>query len=237
MDNQTNITEWPIILQQLQERYRLKIIPVHLDNRVLEIVKVNDINELLDQIEDVDQLPFWAELWPASIGMAQFIWQHQELFKGKTVLELGAGVGLAGIAAKLTGAEVIQSDFIEMALKFTQLNCLRNQVPVGSLLLADWRDFPIGEKPVDWIIGSDILYEKTLHSYLWEIFQRMLKPNGTLCLADPGRDYARQFITAIIGSGWTKSGLKTPVFHEEQSYQIDIYQLKPPGNQVEPVSL
>ncbi|KAF2106135.1 putative methyltransferase-domain-containing protein [Lophiotrema nucula] len=56
-------------------------------------------------------------LWNAGILMAEFWWINQEeeklwSMKGQIILELGAGVGLAGIASALSGAQqVVVSDY------------------------------------------------------------------------------------------------------------------------------
>jgi predicted nicotinamide N-methyase len=228
---------WRTELEELQRNYRLKTVELQMEDRRLELVKVANMDELLDRITDVDELPFWAEIWPAAIGLAVFILRNQTFFNGKRVLELGAGAGLAGIAAKLAGAQVTQSDFIKAAFPFIGVNCLRNQVPVGNFLLADWRNFPEVPELYDFIIGADILYEKTVHPDLEKVFHQALKPRGRVYLGDPGRGFGRQFVTGLTTAGWENIEVQIPVFYEEQNYTIDIYQLTPPGNRAEDVSL
>jgi predicted nicotinamide N-methyase len=234
---QAETNAWQTELEKLERNYRLKTVQLRLEGRNLELVKVANIDDLLDRITDVDELPFWAEIWPAAIGLAIFIIQNREHFSGKRILELGAGAGLAGIAAKLAGGNVTQSDFIEAALPFIRVNCLRNRVPVGNFLLADWRNFPDVAAKYDLVIGADILYEKTVHSDLVKVFHRVLKSGGSVYLADPGRGFGRQFITDLITFGWENILVRIPVFYEEQTYTIDIYRLTPPGNRLEEVSL
>ncbi len=224
-------------LTKLQSKYQLKEIYLNYRNYHLVFIKVADLDPLLDQISDPDEIPFWAEIWPAAIGLAEFIIDHQSWFTGKTVLELGAGVGVAGIAAKLVGATVTQSDFLEDAFHFIRINSLRNGVEPGPFLLADWRKFPLEFGRFDAIIGSDILYEKTLHTNLLQIFRQTLKPEGTIWLADPGRDFGIQFINEMIVKDFRKTQLQIPLFYEERTYNIDIYQLKPAGNRAEAISL
>ncbi|MCL6590276.1 MAG: methyltransferase [Firmicutes bacterium] len=216
------------LLQKLERKYNLKTVILDLGGWKLQLIKVCNIDDLLDQVTDENEIPFWAELWPSSIGLAQFILQRPSLFEGKRVLELGAGVGLAGIAAKLCGAFVTQSDFIEAAFDFIRVNCLRNQAPVGELLLADWRRFPAISAKYDYLIGADILYEKTLHQDLRRICSRTLKPGGSIWLADPGRDYGKQFIWMMEADGFRNHQIQIPVFHDGKTAAIDIYQLRPP---------
>lgn len=223
--------DWQVELRELEKSYGLKTVKVEINRRLLELIKVANIDALLDRANDPDEIPFWAELWPASIGLARFIMESESALKADSVLELGAGVGLAGITAKIAGYRVVQSDFTIEALRFIRVNCLKNQVAASGLLLADWRNFPIPEQRYDLIIGADILYEKNLHSYLWKIFKESLKPGGCVVLADPGRDYARDFIKYSAAEGWRVEQTRRPVFYEGRSYTIDLYRLSVSGTE------
>jgi predicted nicotinamide N-methyase len=220
---------WETELQKLQQSYQLKPVQIDINGYIINLVKVTNIDDLLERANSADEIPFWAELWPSSIGLARYILEHKTDFKDRSVLELGAGVGLAGIAAKLAGGQGVQSDFTIEALRFTQVNCLRNQVAATDLLLADWRNFPIDIGSFDWIIGADILYEKSLHSQLSNIFKQYLKPDGAVLLADPGRNYGKDFIRESNVTGWRLSQSSYPVCYEERTYNIDIYQLQGAG--------
>jgi predicted nicotinamide N-methyase len=211
---------------KLEQSYQLKQVEIKVSGEVINLVKVTNIDDLLERANDPDEIPFWAELWPSSIGLTRYIFQNKADFKGKTVLELGSGVGLAGIAAKLAGSRVVQSDFSIEALRFTRANCLRNQVTFTELLLADWRNFPLNIGSFDWIIGADILYEKNLHGPLTKIFKQSLKPGGILLLADPGRNYAKDFIRESATDGWQVAQSSLGVSYEERTYEIDIYRLQ-----------
>jgi predicted nicotinamide N-methyase len=67
-------------------------------------------------------------LWPAAAFMGRYLQDHWDDLKGRKVLELGAGVGLAGIlASKLPGTEqVILTDYdhgsLELLIENIQLN-------------------------------------------------------------------------------------------------------------------
>ncbi|KAI7727346.1 hypothetical protein M8C21_002437 [Ambrosia artemisiifolia] len=49
-------------------------------------------------------------VWPCSVILAEYVWQHRSRFKGLTVLELGAGTSLPGLVAAKVGADVILTD-------------------------------------------------------------------------------------------------------------------------------
>jgi len=54
-------------------------------------------------IASLDTFPHGLDglrLWEAGIILARYIVNNSNLFKGKRILELGGGVGIAGFAAK-----------------------------------------------------------------------------------------------------------------------------------------
>ncbi|MEX2356467.1 MAG: methyltransferase domain-containing protein [Thermaerobacterales bacterium] len=184
---------------------------IALPGRTLAIHAYASVDSLLDQVEHDDDIPFWAELWDASRALAAFIWRWE--WAGASVLELGAGSGLAGIAAALRGAAVLQTDYAPPALALARWNAARNDASGIEFRLADWRAFPaVGE--FDVILGADILYEQKIHPDLAAICRRHLRPGGRLLLADPGREAAERFIIGLEQNGWSWS------LHQEPVHQI-----------------
>lgn len=218
------------LYRELNQRFRLQTVSVKCCDYSLKLTKVADLDELLEGVTDADQIPFWAELWPASLGLARYILNNRYLFEGRFGLELGAGIGLAGIAARFAGAGILQTDYAEAALDFIRINSLRNGLSEPQLLLADWRSFPKTDK-YDFILGADILYEKTLHQDLAVIMANSIKPGGVVWLADPGRDYAIGFVLTLMDRGWLVKQSRVPVVYENITHQIDIYQLRPGGTE------
>src|SRR5207244_3110406 len=72
-----------------------------------------------------DDLPFWADLWPASRMLAKAV-LRQPWTPGLTALELGCGLGLPGVAALARGLRVIFSDRDRTALRFAGSNAALN---------------------------------------------------------------------------------------------------------------
>ena len=52
---------------------------------------------------DYDAAGHGGTLWGSAVGLAIYIARHRRLFAGKTVLELGSGLGLCGIACAKAG--------------------------------------------------------------------------------------------------------------------------------------
>lgn len=193
-------------------------------NKSFSVKVVEDVDYLLGLVKTDDDVPFWAVLWPAAIGMSEYIWENID-FMGQRVLELGAGLGLVGLVAAEKRAEVVQTDFIPEALQLAQENAEINGIANIKYVLADWRDFRIGEK-FDWILGSDILYEPKLHPYLQKIFQANLAPGGSVVVADPGRDDAKRFIGELAQAGWDVKTVAKEVYENGRRVNVSLYFLQ-----------
>lgn len=180
---------------------RLKETTVPLHGKSLAILSVANVSELVDRAETVEELPFWAELWPSAIALSRFFGEAD--LKERSLLELGAGVGLVGLAACLQGARVVQTDFVPLALEFCRVNANRNGLATERFL-ADWRKFPPG-RCYDVICGSDILYEPLLHPHLQRVFETVLSPGGTVFLSDPLRPHGDTFSRRMRAAGWKES--------------------------------
>lgn len=207
----------------------------HLPGLDLILEVVANVEDLVTDPEDDDQIPYWAEMWPAARGLAQYIWDEID-FQGETVLELGAGLGLPGMVAALKGGSVTFSDYIEESMEIISRNAARNNIKDAAYLLADWRDFQVKEK-FDWIIGSDVLYNPNLNPYVIQILEHNLAPTGHLLFAHPSRPVTKELLESlIIPLGLQEDTAKVPVTVQEadvpEFYQeIDIHHLKKTADQ------
>ena len=49
------------------------------------------------ELDPASPFPYWAKVWPSSIALHNVLKKHPSLIKDKTVLELGAGIGLPAL--------------------------------------------------------------------------------------------------------------------------------------------
>ena len=62
-------------------------------------------------------LAYWAFCWASGQVLARYLLDHPERVRGKVVMDVGAGSGVVGIAAKIAGAKrVIACDIDPNAL-------------------------------------------------------------------------------------------------------------------------
>ncbi len=202
---------------QLSAKYPLTTSEIPIGDRVWKISAVPNQDALLDSTEDLDHFPFGLLLWESAVGMAQYLATEKSVCAGKRVLELGAGVGLPGLVAASLGATVTQTDYQQDPLGLSTINALQNassgilpSAPLPPQFISDWRTWTHPTR-YDLILGADILYERSLHYPLSQIFANNLEPDGTLLLADPGREQADEFIASLKKSGWAVSLVSIPV--------------------------
>lgn len=177
----------------------------HVGSQTLRLMRPTNPDLFLDdadvQKENArnDYMPYWAFLWPSAVKMAAAV-QNPEWEAGTEVLELGAGIGLVGLAALARGDRVVFSDYDATALHLCQYNAHLNGLGVPETIKLDWRDVPNRTFPV--LIGCEITYDATLHEPLLILIGKMLAPGGVCWLGDPGRFQGPFFYEAAIRHGF-----------------------------------
>ena len=169
-------------------------------------------------------LPYGVSLWPAAIALAHEIVARGDEVRGRHILELGAGTGLPGIVAASLGARVVQTDRQQAALHLCRLNGERNGSRGIEHRLADWSEWNDTTR-YDWIIGSDILYAKAMHSHLRRIFESNLTPGGKILLSDPFRRASLELLEPLDAAGWGITLAKWNVGEDGAQYPVGVYEL------------
>jgi len=171
------------IYERLRHAYAVGFEPVRLGELRLHLLRITDIEPLLDgknPLEDVSAFPFWVKLWESSLVLARLL--ASQPGADKSLLELGAGLGLPGLAAAARGWQVVLSDFEEVILDFQRVNAAANHLPAVECRLLDW--LTPGDLPrYDCLVGAEILFRETFFEPLLEVFRRALKPGGVIYLA------------------------------------------------------
>lgn len=200
----------------------------------MQMLETSDAYALLDRLIEreaagrsrVTRFPYWAEIWPAALGLARWFASSQDAARG-AARELGCGVGLVGIALARLGWQVEATDYVEDALVFANHNARRNGVDGRHRVsYLDW-SHPVG-RPCEWLVGSDVAYEKSLHPYLLRTVRALLAPGGHLVLSDPGRPAAQPLFTAIAGAGYAHRRGVVDVRWKSLTHAVDIHTFERP---------
>lgn len=149
-----------------------------------------------------DYMPYWPYLWPSAITMAEVVASKPELLRGRSTLEIGAGVGLVGLAALSAGADVTFSDYDAVAVQAALSNASRNGFEDHAAgLTLDWSR-PL-DRDFDVVIGCEVLYETGNHPLVLGVLDRMLSDGGLCLIGDPGRRAADAFTQAAQAVGYS----------------------------------
>ena len=185
----------------LAARYPLETIPLRIGARTWQISCVTDQDALLDGVNDAEQMPYGFLLWESAVMLAEWLVNNPTLVKNRSILELGAGVGLAGLVARSLRGNVWLTDHRADLLELAAHNARQNYLAPPQQFVADWQAWD-HETRYDLILGADILYERAMHRHLLPIFRQNLAPGGRLVLTDPSRPQALELIAALEDDGW-----------------------------------
>lgn len=171
----------------------------------LSVVAPTSMEPLVAKMTELDdrrrneRMPFWAEVWPSSVGLARCLAKNAQL-EGCSVLELGCGVGVGGTAAAWLGAASVDFvDFFEEALAFASFNATmnrRHQATEVTTRLFDWTRDRL-DRRFDQILAADVLYEERYHEPLLALVDQALEAAGEAWFVDPCRTTADPFFEAI----------------------------------------
>lgn len=160
--------------------------------QAVRIVRPADPDRMLDDPDVLawnrndDYMPYWAYLWPGAYLLAEAV-AREPWRAGTPALEIGCGLGLAGLVGLARGLRVQFSDYDEAPLRFVARSAAENEIDPSaySTRQLDWRDLPEERFPV--ILGADVLYERRLVPLVANLLARMLEPGGVALVAGPYR--------------------------------------------------
>jgi predicted nicotinamide N-methyase len=169
---------------------------LQIGERTLKLARPREPDRLLDDhgvacaSRTDDYMPYWAYVWPAALPLAEIV-MREHWRPGTRVLEIGCGLGLAGLAALARGHDVTFSDYSPAALAMASHNARLNEFTRYSARLLDWRE-PASER-FDVILGADVLYEQRCLEQVLDVVDEMLVRGGFALITDPDRTVAGPF--------------------------------------------
>jgi len=139
------------------------------------------------EMNEVDLAPpYWAFAWAGGQALARYILDNPELVAGKRVLDFGAGGGIVGIAAHISGAARVEAaDIDRFAAAAVALNAEIN----GANVEITTRDLIDAAPAWDVILAGDICYEGPAAARMEAWFRRLASSGVRVYIGDPGRTY------------------------------------------------
>lgn len=214
--------------------FPFKILSIPISNFKIQIAQIENPEFLFDDFlkkkpEDEElkdeQIPYWADLWPSAIALSEFLVDNSKLVKDMSVLEIGCGLGLAGIVAAKLGGLVTLTDYLPAALEFAEYNWKLNFKTMANVQLLDWRK-PKNISPADVLLASDIAYESRSFKPLLKALKVLVKKEGLILISEPNRKFAKEFFADLKNEGYTISHEIRTVVKDGLLNKITIYLIK-----------
>ncbi|XP_072975117.1 uncharacterized protein [Typha angustifolia] len=195
--------------------------------------------------QDPNSKHLGTTVWDASMVFVKFLEKNSRKgrfcpskLKGKRVIELGAGCGLAGLGMALLGCEVITTDQVEV-LPLLMRNVERNtswilqatpdSASIGSIEVAelDWGNqehIKAVGPPFDYIIGTDVVYAEHL---LEPLMQTILALSGPRTMILLGYEIRSTIVHEQMIQMWKKNFIvkSIPKSKMDSKYQHPSIQL------------
>jgi predicted nicotinamide N-methyase len=131
--------------------------------------------------------PWWAFAWAGGQALGRYVLDNPALAASRSVLDLGAGSGLAGIAALKAGAaRVLAADTDPFAVAATALNAAANSVTLQATA-----DDLLAAAPArhDLILVGDLFYERPLAERVLAFLEAARRQGAEVLVGDPRRSY------------------------------------------------
>eukprot|EP00755_Sulcionema_specki_P002289 Sspe_Gene.118385::Locus_111706_Transcript_1_2_Confidence_0.667_Length_722::g.118385::m.118385 len=136
--------------------------------------------------EEVDRCSMSLQLWDGGRRLVSMIAAGE--VRGETILEIGGGVGAAGVAAAKRGMQVVCTDNNPVAVEVIQANALLNGVSGLSAAVLDWdspETYPPG--PFDVVMCADVLFVDAAAQKLFACAEALLRPGGSFIMVHEKR--------------------------------------------------
>jgi 2-polyprenyl-3-methyl-5-hydroxy-6-metoxy-1,4-benzoquinol methylase len=211
-------------LPDIYSKYQTETIPVEIHGRRLQFIKPKEIDCFIDPDDPLKGFPLWAKMWEASAVLAEYM-AHLPAVPPLQILELGAGLGVAGITAATFGHRVTITEYDSHALEFLNANALLNHCTDTAIRRLDWAR-PDLEGHFDLIIGSEIVYSLSSIDLLAVVFQKYLRPQGRIVLAEGVRATGVRFWERMA-AGFDIRVRKTSLRCENEKRTILLFEMSP----------
>lgn len=127
---------------------------------------------------------------------------HREPLAGRRVLEIGCGLGLPSLVVKYLGGDITASDYHPLAQSFLLENTTLNALTPIRFHAGDWNTTNLNLGQFDFIIGSDVLYERQQVQLVSAFINEHASRYVDVVIVDPGRGSHRAFAREMERLGY-----------------------------------
>jgi predicted nicotinamide N-methyase len=163
------------------DQYDSETTEVVINSRRYTLLVPSRIEPFIDPQDTLFHFPLWAKIWPAAIVLAEYV-ARLKPDAGRTVLELGGGLGLTSIVAASHGHRITLSEGNPDALQFARASAELNPGGPFPIISFDWnRPSQIGR--FDLLLASEVVYREEDIPLLGKVFDACLAPRGEIIIA------------------------------------------------------
>jgi len=155
----------------------------------------------------VGSFTYGAKLWPACLAISYRLDIDKNLIKGKSIIDMGCGVGLASTIAALSGASrVIAADISPLTLKLVAKAANEMNLTNIETLEFDILDKSIALPSADIILFADVLYTPQLaRGVACRVAEAKARGDWVIVGSMRGREGRTPFVEALTALGITET--------------------------------
>ncbi len=179
-------------LERFKQKYNVEETRYQVAGQSLSFFVPQKIDPFINTDDLFADFPLWSKIWEAT-AVLSFHLSTMTPDPGRRFLEIGAGMGVAGLVGAKLGHRMTITEYNSDAIEFARANAVLNDIDTVDIRRLDWNN-PLIEGRFDYIIGSEVVFKEEDIPGLHHLFQRYLKPGGTIFLAEGMRKTTRAFV-------------------------------------------
>jgi predicted nicotinamide N-methyase len=125
--------------------------------------------------------PYWAFVWAGGQALARYVLDHPDAVRGRGVLDLAAGSGVAAIAAAKAGAAHVTAADVDPAAA----GAIRRNATANGVVVAVGSDI----QPADVVLAGDAFYSASVAQRMTTLLRDQARRGARVLVGDPGRGY------------------------------------------------
>jgi predicted nicotinamide N-methyase len=199
------------------------------ETRALDIWTVADLDRFVDvqallRAADPPAPPYWALPWIGARAIAARLLAAPPAASMR-ILEIGCGLGLAGIAAGIKGAHVLFTDYVAGALAFARANAEHHRLPSFDTLLVDFTRDRLNTR-YDLVVAADVVYEPESYAPLVDFLVAHTAPLGRVLLTESLRADAKRVLAMLVERGFSLTTEAAWIPEEEKLERTWLHELR-----------
>lgn len=211
-------------LDKFRQEYDVEKTDYRVGDHAFKFFIPRKIDRFINQDDLFTGFPLWSKIWEATAVLSLHL-SNIKPDPDKRWLEIGAGMGIAGIVAAKMGHKITITEYNKDAINFARANALLNNIDNVEIRELDWNQ-PLIEGKFDYIIASEVVYKEDDIMGLHLLFQRYLKPFGTIILAESMRRTTMTFVREME-KHYTMAMKKQAMKSKDKEIPVILFKLTP----------